>query len=261
MRVCGVASPSKDHECTPRCHLCGKEHVTGDIRSKELFRTPHRVKKRPCEMKLEEARGQEERRKAEADTPRHSRTDGVQDRPTRQSKHCSESRTRSESLPQLPPLEKQRVSHKARHDSGDCAPEKSKFTGPQWRAGLYERFSTSSMSTEATSPKFPHDDNLREQIRFVIREEMRMMFPTSRPEVSSLPTVIKKEVQHVLGMHGPCQAIKEPEVMTYAATAHHGPRTPALCQDAMMPQHCPPSTCAHSRPPLPARGAPRKTDI
>ncbi|KAL1468542.1 hypothetical protein MTO96_041424 [Rhipicephalus appendiculatus] len=33
-RGCGVTSPSKDHECTPRCRLCGKDHVTGDKRCK-----------------------------------------------------------------------------------------------------------------------------------------------------------------------------------------------------------------------------------
>ncbi|KAL3209708.1 hypothetical protein MRX96_037848 [Rhipicephalus microplus] len=33
--------------------------------------------------------------------------------------------------PRLPPLEKPGVSHKASHDGGDCAQEKSKSTGPQ----------------------------------------------------------------------------------------------------------------------------------
>ncbi|KAH8033348.1 hypothetical protein HPB51_010912 [Rhipicephalus microplus] len=86
---CGVASPPKDHEYTPRCRLRGKEHVPGDKRCKELFRTPYTVKKRQWETKLEEAREQEERRKAEEDTQQHSRTDGVQDRSRRKSKHCS----------------------------------------------------------------------------------------------------------------------------------------------------------------------------
>ncbi|KAH8042448.1 hypothetical protein HPB51_023458 [Rhipicephalus microplus] len=82
-------------------------------------------------MKLEEARGQEERRKAEEGTQRHSRPDGVQDRSRRKSKHRSRSRGRSEFFPQLTPLEKPGVSHKAPHDGGDCAQEKSKSTGPQ----------------------------------------------------------------------------------------------------------------------------------
>lgn len=131
-RGCGVTSPSKDHECTPRCRLCGKEHVTGDKRCKELFRTPYIVKKRQWEMKLEEeVLEQEERRKAEAETQRHSRTDGSEDRSRRKSKHRSGSRGRSEFFPRLPSLEKQGLSHKEPQDSGDCAREKSKSTGPQ----------------------------------------------------------------------------------------------------------------------------------
>ncbi|KAH8039523.1 hypothetical protein HPB51_007425 [Rhipicephalus microplus] len=82
-------------------------------------------------MKLEEAREQEERRKAEEDKQWHSRTDGVQDRSRRKSKHRNISRGRSESFPRSPPLEKPGVSHKAPHDGGDCAQEKSKSTGPQ----------------------------------------------------------------------------------------------------------------------------------
>ncbi|KAH7942674.1 hypothetical protein HPB51_028652 [Rhipicephalus microplus] len=120
---CGVASPPKDHECTPSCRLCGKEHVTGDKRCKELFRTPYIVKKRQWEIKLEEEREQEERRKAEEDTQRPSRADGVQDRSRRKSKHHSRSRGRSESFPRSPPLEKPGVSHKVPHDGGDCAQE------------------------------------------------------------------------------------------------------------------------------------------
>ncbi|KAH7932567.1 hypothetical protein HPB51_029222 [Rhipicephalus microplus] len=102
------------------------------------FRTPYIVKKRQWEMKLEEAREQEERCKAEEGTQRHKRTDGVQDRSRRKSKHRSRSRGRSESFPRLRPLEKPGVSHKASHDGGDCAQEKSKSTGPQVLAVLQE---------------------------------------------------------------------------------------------------------------------------
>ncbi|KAH7957917.1 hypothetical protein HPB51_028097 [Rhipicephalus microplus] len=68
--------PPKDHECTPRGRLCGKDHVTRDKMCEKLFQAPYIVKKRQWEMKLEEAREQEERHKAEEDTPRHSKTDG-----------------------------------------------------------------------------------------------------------------------------------------------------------------------------------------
>ncbi|KAH8024208.1 hypothetical protein HPB51_022269 [Rhipicephalus microplus] len=119
-RGCEVASPPKDHECTPRCHLCGKEHVTGNKRCKELFRTSYIVKNQQWEMKLEEARKQEERRKAEEDTQWHSRRDGVQDRSRRKFEHRSRSGGRSEYFPRSPLLVKPEVFHKAPHDSGDC---------------------------------------------------------------------------------------------------------------------------------------------
>ncbi|KAH8037538.1 hypothetical protein HPB51_012915 [Rhipicephalus microplus] len=68
--------PPKDHECTPRCRLGGKEHVTEDKRCENLFQTPYIVKKRQWELKLEEAWEQQERHEAEEDTQRHSKTDG-----------------------------------------------------------------------------------------------------------------------------------------------------------------------------------------
>ncbi|KAH7980896.1 hypothetical protein HPB49_019921 [Dermacentor silvarum] len=45
-RGCRAANPGEDHKCTPRCHLCGKEHQIGDKKCKELFRTPYIMKKR-----------------------------------------------------------------------------------------------------------------------------------------------------------------------------------------------------------------------
>nr|XP_037284970.1 protein FAM184A-like [Rhipicephalus microplus] len=155
---CGVASPPKDHECTPRC-------CPGDKRCKELFRTPYIVKKRQWEMKLEEAREQEERRKAEEGTQWHSRTDGVQDRSRRKFKHRSTSRGRSESFPQLPPLEKPGVSHKASHDGGDCSQEKSKSTGPQARL----KYIGKAAHTEYESTL----QNLREKLRETKAEQKR----------------------------------------------------------------------------------------
>ncbi|KAH8022572.1 hypothetical protein HPB51_000355 [Rhipicephalus microplus] len=38
-RGCGVASSLKDHECTPRCHLCGNEHVTRNKRRRTFSDT------------------------------------------------------------------------------------------------------------------------------------------------------------------------------------------------------------------------------
>ncbi|KAH8036688.1 hypothetical protein HPB51_003940 [Rhipicephalus microplus] len=45
-RGCGVLNPTENHQCVPRCSLCGKGHLTGDKKCKERFRTPYLLKKR-----------------------------------------------------------------------------------------------------------------------------------------------------------------------------------------------------------------------
>ncbi|XP_040064690.1 uncharacterized protein LOC120838716 [Ixodes scapularis] len=47
---CGV-SGQQEHECTPRCKLCGGQHVTGDRVCRNRFRTPYIVRKRFWERK------------------------------------------------------------------------------------------------------------------------------------------------------------------------------------------------------------------
>lgn len=48
-RGCLLSDPPNDHTCKPICRLCGKEHLTGDSRCKEIFRTPYTVKRRQWE--------------------------------------------------------------------------------------------------------------------------------------------------------------------------------------------------------------------
>lgn len=131
----------------------------------------------------------------------------------------------------------------------------------QMRARHYDRFSTTSMGTTATPSNPSHDDSLRDMIRAVIREEMRVMFPTSTPEVSSLASIIREEVQHALGTHEPCQVTNAPEVMTYASAARRVVSPPTLRRDAIMPERRLPSTRVETRAPPSARTALRKTDI
>ncbi|KAG0436032.1 hypothetical protein HPB47_018184 [Ixodes persulcatus] len=48
-RGCLLSDPPNDHTCKPICRLCGKEHLTGDSRCKEIFRTPYTIKRRQWE--------------------------------------------------------------------------------------------------------------------------------------------------------------------------------------------------------------------
>ncbi|KAG0421673.1 hypothetical protein HPB47_002444, partial [Ixodes persulcatus] len=43
--------PPKDHSCEPKCRLCGKGHILGDKKCREIFRTPYVVKKKQWERK------------------------------------------------------------------------------------------------------------------------------------------------------------------------------------------------------------------
>ncbi|KAH8029413.1 hypothetical protein HPB51_000276 [Rhipicephalus microplus] len=58
-RGCGVLNPTENHQCVPRCSLCGKVHLTGDKKCKERFRIPYLLKKRWWEK--EQQQGDEQR--------------------------------------------------------------------------------------------------------------------------------------------------------------------------------------------------------
>ncbi|KAH7931988.1 hypothetical protein HPB52_025047 [Rhipicephalus sanguineus] len=45
-RGCRMLNPAEDHQCDPRCSLCGKAHLTGDKKCRELFKTPYILKER-----------------------------------------------------------------------------------------------------------------------------------------------------------------------------------------------------------------------
>lgn len=90
-RGCGLASPQEDHRCTARCHICGKEHVTGDKNCKELFRTPFVVRKRQWEARR--TREQEQAAKQQPQTIKHQH----QGRPTVRERAGSRNRSQSES--------------------------------------------------------------------------------------------------------------------------------------------------------------------
>lgn len=179
-RGCGVTSPTEEHKCVPVCRLCGKDHVTGDKRCKELFRTPYIVKKRQWEQKLEEeARKQEQSFKADADKLRRSRKDWNQDRSSSDSKHRSHSRGRSESFPRLPSLEKQGPPRKEPQDSGCGTQEKPKSAGS--KVGWVDKVS--------------HDANaeiinaLREQNRILQEQnaELRKQLDEIKTQLASKP--------------------------------------------------------------------------
>lgn len=59
---CDKPNPATDHSCTPRCKLCGGDHVTGDRVCKARFKTTYVVRRRQWERRIavEEDRHQQQ---------------------------------------------------------------------------------------------------------------------------------------------------------------------------------------------------------
>ncbi|KAL1438382.1 hypothetical protein MTO96_048000 [Rhipicephalus appendiculatus] len=97
-RGCAIPDPPSDHVCVPTCRLCGKQHITGDSRCKEIYRTPYIIKRRQWEalQQEEDSRQQDQATQRRVTLKRSSRWDRQRSGST-QSKH----RDRSASFPPL----------------------------------------------------------------------------------------------------------------------------------------------------------------
>ncbi|KAH8026296.1 hypothetical protein HPB51_019128 [Rhipicephalus microplus] len=71
-RGCAIANPPSDHECVPMYRFCGKQHITGDSRCKEIHRTPYIIKWRQWEaLHREEYSKQQDQATQRRDTLKH----------------------------------------------------------------------------------------------------------------------------------------------------------------------------------------------
>ncbi|KAH7958647.1 hypothetical protein HPB49_003804 [Dermacentor silvarum] len=52
--ACGAKNPAKDHECTPKCRLCGEAHPTTAKTCRAKFKTPYMVKLRRWTARINE---------------------------------------------------------------------------------------------------------------------------------------------------------------------------------------------------------------
>ncbi|KAH9379033.1 hypothetical protein HPB48_014501 [Haemaphysalis longicornis] len=149
-RKCGsTPSPTGEHDCTPKCQLCGKDHETGDRRCKALYRIPYLIKKRQWDRKLDkETRRQEEENgkqrqgngpSTSKDTQRKSRQDQSRDRGRSKSRKRSKSRNRSVSFFRLPSLRKETTNNTTNLYSASVgARETPKHSTPKvgWGSGV-----------------------------------------------------------------------------------------------------------------------------
>ncbi|XP_070380658.1 uncharacterized protein [Dermacentor albipictus] len=107
-RGCGTLNPPEDHQCEPRCFMCGKGHLTGDKKCRERFKTPYLLRKRQWKQQQQQ-RNEHPPQKAMADNrpSRSSERSGSTEShkgSTRTNSHGSRhrDRSRSSSFPRLP---------------------------------------------------------------------------------------------------------------------------------------------------------------
>lgn len=68
-RGCGISNPAEDHECVPKCGLCGGKHLTADKACKARFKTPYVVRRRRWERRRAEEEEDAGRRNREKRGP------------------------------------------------------------------------------------------------------------------------------------------------------------------------------------------------
>ncbi|KAH6921281.1 hypothetical protein HPB50_027725 [Hyalomma asiaticum] len=127
-RGCAIPDPPSDHVCIPTCRLCGKQHITGDSRCKEIYRTPYIIKRRQWEalQQEEDSKQQDQATQRRVTLKRASRWDRQRSGST-QRKH----RDRSASFPPLGADS----SHKSSRPSSSSRAPTSATTPPGLRAG------------------------------------------------------------------------------------------------------------------------------
>ncbi|KAL1474469.1 hypothetical protein MTO96_037945 [Rhipicephalus appendiculatus] len=83
-RGCAIPDPPSDHVCVPTCRLCGKQHITGDSRCKEIYRTPYIIKRRQWEalQQEEDSKQQDQATQRRVTLKRSSRWDRQRSRST-----------------------------------------------------------------------------------------------------------------------------------------------------------------------------------
>ncbi|KAH7936338.1 hypothetical protein HPB52_021544 [Rhipicephalus sanguineus] len=89
-RGCGASNPDSQHQCTPKCRLCGGQHLTADKDCRQRFQIPYVVRRR----RWEKSRATDQ---DQTKAPMSHPTDGQNFRQSRGSGGPSRSHSRSRS--------------------------------------------------------------------------------------------------------------------------------------------------------------------
>lgn len=106
-KTCGASNPDSAHGCIPQCAICGKDHVTGDKRCRQRYKTPYLLIQRKWE-KIKQQRlhyqhaGSDASGRDRREETQRSRTTAHLSRKDLLDKAHNQERGRSKSFPRLP---------------------------------------------------------------------------------------------------------------------------------------------------------------
>lgn len=231
-RGCGLPNPDEQHQCTPKCKICGGPHLTAGKECAHRFKTPYIVRRR----RFERARQQEQLPTpsiVRSSDPRTSSSPSVKGRRRSRSRGRSTSRrvsrSRSASRPRpmshSPARSSSRGRSKSRTGSDSSNRPRSKTpTGGKGKSSLTWADRARGNQTQASNSQDSHDPRLTNEL-----EELRRANDSLRKENAQF----KREISRL--------AAEMAEIRRLALTP------PAPQPSAMDTAEAPPKTVAVKR--------------
>lgn len=200
-RGCGVLNPTENHQCVPRCSLCGKGHLTGDKKCKERFRTPYLLKKRWWEK--EQQQGDERREMKILSNTRATQAwrEGYSpENPTEENGNATKDRggrrrDRSSSFPRLAEGEREGTQHEPRSTSRSRSTRQHRSRS---RAKSKTRATTSPQGQSHEGPGGGRGS--QQMVSWVGEVSGESLRSGSLPEVVAEGSTLGQELNHIKKM-------------------------------------------------------------
>lgn len=171
-KICGTEAPPENHQCEPKCALCGRDHQTGDKKCRLRFQTPYILKKRKWEK---QQRQRNYGRRPQKGSRNGASTSSILRKQDGPSGATPGKRGRSRSFPRLPQHERQ-----SRRDVS---------RGPGTRYNSASSQHRSRSSSRRQSPSIQGRQNQRRKSRSTSRNERQLTGSNHANKVSWANTV------------------------------------------------------------------------